>query len=174
MKSMTLLSARLLGSGHKHKKSNFKEVSKKVFLVFALVFGMTLFAQTKTKENKVSVPSVVSSSFQKEFPNKKVKWGMEDGGYEAEFKLNGSDASAVYDKSGHRKELEIDIKITELPVTVLDYLKKNYPSNKITEAAKITDDKNTLTYEAEIRKSGKNYDVLFDASGKFIKIADGD
>jgi hypothetical protein len=174
MKSMTLSSVRLLGSGHKHQKSNFKGVSKKVFLAFTLVFSMTLFAQTKTKENKISVPSVVSSSFQKEFPNKKANWQIEDGDYEAAFKLNGGDASAVYDKSGHRKELEIGIKLSELPLTVLDYLKKNYPSDKITETAKITDDKNTLTYETEIRKSGKNYDVLFDASGKFIKIADGD
>jgi hypothetical protein len=147
---------------------------KKVFLALSIVFSVALFAQTETKEKKVSVPSVVSASFQKEFPNKKAKWGMEGGGYEAEFKLNGIDASAVYDKSGHRKELEIDIKITELPVAVLDYLKKNYPSDKINDAAKILDDKNVLTYEAEIRKNGKNYDVLFDISGKFMKIVKGD
>jgi hypothetical protein len=149
---------------------------KKVFLAMAIVFSITLFAQNEAKENekKVSVPSVVSASFQKEFPNKKAKWGMEDGGYEAEFKLNGSDASAVYDKTGHRKELEIDMKITEIPLSALDYLKKNYPSNKIIEAAKITDDKKVVTYEAEIGKNGKTYDVLFDASGKFIKIVEGD
>jgi hypothetical protein len=147
---------------------------KKIFLALSIVFSATLFAQTETKGKKVSVPNVVSASFQKEFPNKKAKWGMEDGGYEAEFKLNGGDASAVYDKSGHRKELEVGIKPSELPLVVLDYLKKNYPSDKITETAKITDDKNILTYEAEIGKNGKTYDVLFDASGKFIKIVEGD
>jgi hypothetical protein len=147
---------------------------KNVILALSIVFSATLFAQTETKEKKVSVPSVVSASFQKEFPGKKAKWGMEDGDYEAEFKLNGGEASAVYDKSGHRKELEIGIKRSELPLAVLDYLKKNYPSNKITETAKITDDKNILTYEAEIEKKGKTHDVLFDASGKFIKIVEGD
>jgi hypothetical protein len=174
MKSKIISSGRLLGSGHEHQKNNLKGVSKNVILALSIVFSTTLFAQTETKEKKGSVPSVVSASFQKEFPNKKAKWGMEDGGYEAEFKLNGSDASAVYDRTGHRKELEIDIKITELPVSVLDYLKKNYPSNKIIEAAKITDDKNAVTYEAEIGKNGKTYDVIFDASGKFIKIVEGD
>ena len=174
MKSKIISSVRLSGSGNDHPKNNLKGVRKIAILVMVLVFNAALFAQTETKEKKVSVPSIVSESFQKEFSNKKAKWGMEDGGYEAEFKLNGSDASAVYDKAGHRKELEIDIKITELPVTVLDYLKKNYPSNKIIEAAKITNDKNTVTYEAEIGKKGKTYDVLFDASGKFLKIVEGD
>ena len=88
--------------------------------------------------------------------------------------MNGSDASAVYDKNGHRKAFEIDIRLTELPKASLDYLKKNYPSNKITEAAKITDDKNAVTYEAEIKKKGKSYDLLFDGNGKFIKINEED
>ena len=147
---------------------------KKVFLVLSIVFSVTLFAQTEAKEKKVSVPSAVSESFKKDFPDKKAKWGMEDGGYEAEFKINSNDASAVYDKMGHRKALEIAIKTTELPVDALQYVKKNYPTSKITEVAKITDDKNAITYEAEIGKNGKTYDVLFDASGKFIKIVEGD
>lgn len=147
---------------------------KKVFVVLAIVLSTTLFAQTETKENKGRIPSVVSSTFVKEFPNKKVKWGMEDGDFEAEFKLNGSEASAVYDKSGHRKELEIEIKKTELPANVIDYIKKNYPTSTITEAAKITDDKMVVTFEAEIKKEGKKYDTIFDASGKFFKISKGE
>ncbi|WP_395051651.1 PepSY domain-containing protein [Flavobacterium sp.] len=149
---------------------------KKVFLAMAIAFSATLFAQTeaKEKEKKVTVPSAVSGAFAKEFPGKKAGWGMEDGGYEAEFKINGSDASAVYDKAGHRKALEVTIKTAELPANALQYVKNNHPATKITEAAKITDDKNVVTYEAEIGKDGKTYDVLFDASGKFIKIVEGD
>lgn len=41
----------------------------------------------------------------KEFPGiKNVSWDQENGEYEAEFKLNGSDASATYDKTGHKKK----------------------------------------------------------------------
>ncbi|TDD95952.1 PepSY-like domain-containing protein [Flavobacterium cellulosilyticum] len=147
---------------------------KKVFLVVAIVFSATLLAQSEENSKKIVVPTDVKAAFSKEFPNNIAKWGMEDGGYEAEFKIKGSDASAVYDKKGHRKVLEIAIKTAELPVNVLEYLKKNYASNKITEAAKITDDKNTVTYEAEIGKDGKSYDVLFNFNGKFIKIVEGD
>jgi hypothetical protein len=146
---------------------------KKIFLAMAIAFSATLFAQTEAKENekKVSVPSAVSGAFAKEFSGKKAKWGMEDGGYEAEFVLNGSEASAVYDKTGHRKELELEIKIAELPAEVLQYVKENYPTSKITEAAKITDDKKVVTYESEIKKNGKKNDLIFDVSGKFIKIS---
>jgi hypothetical protein len=173
MKSKTK-SVSLLGSGYQHQKISFKGVSKKIFLMMAIVFSVSLLAQTEEKEKKVSVPSVVSSNFAKEFPGKKAKWGMEDGGYEAEFKINGSEASVVYDKTGHRKELELEIKTTELPANALEYVKKNYPAIKISEAAKITDNKNVVTYEAEIKKDGKKNDLIFDASGKFIKIGDVD
>lgn len=147
---------------------------KNIFLAIAFAISATAFTQSENKQNKINVPKIVTETFQKEFHYKNEKWGMEDGDYEAEFKINGADASAVYDKKGHRKALEVAIKTSELPEAVLDYLKKNYPKNKITESAKITDDKNVITYEAEIGKDGKSYDVLFEANGKFIKIVEGD
>jgi major membrane immunogen (membrane-anchored lipoprotein) len=157
----------------KIQKSNFNQLTKNVFLTGAVLFSASLLAQIGKKDEidqKITPPSIVIQSFHREFPNKKAEWGMEKGDYEAEFKLNGSEAAAVYDKSGHRKELEIEIKHSEFPAAVLDYLKKNYPTDKITEATKMTNAKNAITYEAEITKKGKKQDVLFDASGKFIKI----
>lgn len=147
---------------------------KKLFLAIAIALSATMLAQTETKSKKTAIPVNVKEAFSKDFPEKKAKWGKEDDGFEAEFKINGTDASAVYDKTGHRKALEIAIKTSELPANTLEYLKKNYSTNKITEAAKITDDKDVVTYEAEIGKNGKSYDVLFDANGKFIKIVEGD
>ena len=147
---------------------------KKLFFAIVIAFSASMTAQTEAKSKKETVPTKVKEAFAKEFPGQKAKWEKEDGGYEAEFKINESDASAVYDKKGHRKALEIAIKTSELPSNALEYLKKNYPTNKITEAAKITDNKNVVTYEAEIGKNGKSYDVLLDANGKFIKIEKGD
>ena len=150
--------------------------------MFALLFAFAVqsaFAQTsenknENKEKQVNVPMVVKENFAKEYPGKKAKWGAEDGGYEAEFKINGTDASAVYTPSGHRKSFEAAIKLTEVPAVALEYVKKNYPTHKITESAKITDDKNTITYEIEVGKDGKSWDVIFDATGKFIKQELGD
>jgi len=146
---------------------------KNIFLAIAIAFSVTMVAQSEKNSKKINVPTIVTEMFKKEFPGKKAKWGMEGADYEAEFKINGSDASAVYNPNGHRKALEIAIKTSELPASVVEYLKKNYPTNKITETAKITDDKNVVTYEAEIKKDGKSYDVLLDTNGKFIKMVEG-
>ena len=145
---------------------------KKLFLSIAIVFSLGISAQKQSK--KMLVPTNVKAAFEKDYPKVKAKWGMENADFEAEFSLNGKDASAVYDKNGHKKAFEIDIKMSEIPTKALDYLKQNYPNNKISESAKITDDKNIVTFEAEIQKNKKSFDVLFDANGKFISIVEGD
>lgn len=147
---------------------------KKVFSILVISISTVLFAQTEGKSTKLVVPAAIKETFAKEFPSKKAHWEMENGNYEAEFSLNGNDTSALFDTKGHRKALEIAIKKDELPAVVLVYLKKNYPTNKITETAKITDDKKVITYEVEIKKDGKLYDTLFDGTGSFIKIVKGD
>ena len=140
----------------------------------AIAVSATLFAQSEEKSKKITVPTNVKEAFTKDFPGKKVKWEKEGDNFEAEFKVKGSDASAVYDKKGYRKEIEITIKTVELPNEALQYVNKNYPKSKIMEAAKITNDKNLVTYEAEVKKEGKTYEILFNDNGKFIKIVDED
>ncbi len=153
---------------------------KRVMLAMLIgLFCTATFAQSKEtdnekKEKQPVVPAEVTQAFAKEFPGKKATWDSEDGGFEAEFKLNGIDASATYNKAGHRESLEIAIKTEELPATAMEYVKKNYPLHKITEAAKITTDKNVVTYEIEVGKNGKSLDVIFDANGKFIKQEESD
>ena len=158
-------------------------------VIFAMLIGLfstAAIGQTKEareekneeksegKEMQSTIPVVVTQAFAKDYPGSKASWDAEDGGFEAEFKLNGADASATYTKAGHRESAEIAIKTAELPASVMDYVRKNYPLHKMTEAAKITDDKNIVTYETELGKDGKSWDVIFDAKGKFIKEAEVD
>ncbi len=147
-----------------------KKMKKLILVILVGSFSTIVIAQTNKNDigKKVQVPDAVKSAFEKEFPGKKASWDAEDGGYEAEFKMNGTDASANYNANGHRTELEIEINTNELPAVAQDYIKKNYAVYKLTEAAKITNDKNVVTFEAEVEKDGKSWDVLFDANGKFI------
>ena len=140
---------------------------KKVILLAGIAISSASCAQSK--ENKV-VPKVVSEAFAKEYPNTKVEWDIEDDGFEAEFKLNGKDASADYDKNGNKLAIEIEVNESELPTSVLTYIKTNYPNQKIKESAKITDSTNVVTYEAEIKIDGKKSDLIFDTNGKLIEI----
>lgn len=149
---------------------------KNTILVAALLmFSTCAFAQESVKDKEKSinakdVPTIVKQAFQKDYPNiKKVEWNTENGFYEAEFTLNGTEASANYDKSGIKKEFEIGIKTEQLPSSVLSCIKSNYTGYKISESAKITDNKNVVTYEAEVKKGKEAFDLIFDVTGKFLK-----
>jgi hypothetical protein len=141
-------------------------------LILATMIGLFTNALNAQSAN---VPTIVKNAFAKEFPTaSKLSWDIENGDFEAEFTLNGIAESATYDKTGHRKEVEVDIKISELPKAVTDYIASHYVGYKLIEGAKITNDKNVLVYEAEVGKDGKKKDVIFDVSGKFLKEEMGD
>ncbi len=133
-----------------------------LMMVTAMITSLT-FAQ---KIQEKDVPAGVKTAFQKNFPQAKVeKWEKEGVNFEVEFELNKSEQSVLFDAQGGIIETEIEIEISELPNGIVDYVKTNYKGQSVKEAAKITDTKGTLTYEAEI----KGMDLLFDSNGKFIK-----
>jgi hypothetical protein len=137
---------------------------KKLFTVMLVMGAITLSAQSQ-KLNESQVPSAVKTAFEKKYPSVKASWDKEDANYEANFKQGGKAMSAVIDKNGTIVETETDIPITELPRSVQDYMKKNYPGTKVEEAAKIVKANGDVNYEAEVHHK----DVIFDANGKFIK-----
>jgi uncharacterized membrane protein YkoI len=137
-------------------------------LILFAALAITAIGSAQSKDNK-NVPKVVKDALQKEYPNTKVAWDIEADGFEAEFTMNGKEASANYDKAGHKLATEIDIKESELPSKALAHISSSYPNKKIKESARITDDKKVITYEAEIKIDGKDCDLLFDASGKFLR-----
>jgi len=133
-----------------------------LMMVAAMITSLT-FAQ---KLQEKDVPAPVKTAFQKNFPQAKVeKWEKEGVNFETEFELNKSEQSVLFDAQGGIIETEIEIEISELPNGIVDYVKTNYKGQSVKEAAKISDTKGTLTYEAEI----KGMDLLFDSNGKFIK-----
>ena len=154
------------------------KMKKLKFMALIFLFSGAAMAQTKDEEGaekQAVVPSVVKTAFQKDYPGiTTVTWDEEDADYEAGFKKDGIDMSAVYDKTGHRKTVEAGIKSTQLPQAAMDYFNKNYNGYKLAEAAKIVTDKNVITYEIEVGKGGKFWDLIFDSNGKFLKQEEGD
>jgi len=137
---------------------------KKVTMISALV-SLIGFSACAQKLDASKVPAAVKATFAKQYPGASVKWEKEDGKYEAGFKQNGNTMSALYEANGTMTESEMDIKVSDLPASVLAYVKENYKGKKIKEGAKITKSDGTVNYEAEV--DGK--DVIFDATGKFLK-----
>jgi hypothetical protein len=138
-------------------------MKKTILIIASLLFVITMNAQ-KIKESEV--PATIKTAFAKQFPGMKVeKWEKENGAYEAEFDNEKVETSVLFDNNGALLATEKKIEISELPLSVVDYVSKNLTGKKIKEASIITDAKETVTYEAEVDK----VDYIFDSKGKFIK-----
>jgi hypothetical protein len=139
---------------------------KTIFTTTAAFFACITLCLSQGK----SVPQAVKDKFASLYPNvKKVEWEKEDANFEAEFEINGSENCCVFDASGNLLITAMEISISDLPKAASDYMAKNFTGKKITEAARIVDSKNIITYEAEVKGVG---DLVFDASGNFVKKED--
>ncbi len=141
---------------------------KKLLIMSSLVASIALPACAQKLEAS-KVPAAVKTAFTKKYPGAMAKWEKEAGNYEANFKQNGNNISAVFSPNGNFTESEMDIKVADLPANVLAYVKAHYKGKNIKEGAKITKADGTVNYEAEV--NGK--DVIFDDNGKFLKEVKG-
>ena len=135
-------------------------------ILFLLISASSILFTHAQKINEKNVPPVVKATLQKQFPTaKNVIWEKEKENYEAGFKINETNYSALLTPAGDMIETEIEISVTALATSITNYIAKHYPKQKIKEAAKITNAKGEVTYEAEVN----NKDLIFDHSGKFLK-----
>lgn len=134
-------------------------------LAFALIM-VVAFAE----EKKVVVPEAVKKAFAAQFTNAtKVEWSLEKvGEYEAEFKMNNAEMSAVLDEKGMLIETETEIKESELPQAIKATLDKDFAGYKIEEIEK-AEAKGIITYELAAEKGEKEFELVFDANGKLLK-----
>lgn len=137
-------------------------------MILALVtFGVVQAIAQKIKESEV--PQVVKSAFMKAYPNAKgVKWDKEEAGFEASFEQNKNDMSIVLDKMGIVKEVETEIAKDKLPKAILETLKKDFADHDIEETA-MTVANGVTTYEVEVEKGKKSWDLIFDSAGKLLE-----
>ncbi|MES2836236.1 MAG: PepSY-like domain-containing protein [Bacteroidota bacterium] len=137
---------------------------KIVFTLLTLATTLSVANAQTVKETEV--PNPVKEALKKQYPAAQVeKWEKEGANFEAEFHVNKIETCAVYDSNGKFIESEIEIKETELPKAIADYVTKNLSGKKIKESAKITDAAGKVSYQAEI----DNIDYIFDSNGSMLK-----
>jgi len=140
---------------------------KKVMILALVTFGVVQAIAQKIKESEV--PQVVKSAFRKAYPNAKgLKWDKEEAGFEASFDQNKNDMSVVLDKMGIVKEVETEIAKDKLPKAILETLKKDFADHDIEETAMIVAN-GVTTYEVEVEKGKKSWDLIFDSAGKLLE-----
>lgn len=137
---------------------------KTIITIFALSLGFS-FANAQTLK-EAEVPTAVKDAFKKQYPSAKVKkWEKEGANFEAEFMVGKVENAAAYDATGKLVMTEMEIKVTELPKAVTDYINTNMKGKKAKEASKMTYTDGKVQYEAEV----DDVDYLFDDKGNFIE-----
>ena len=134
-----------------------------LMIALMVLCHISLSAQKLSPEK---VPTAAKAKFASLYPKaENAHWEKEGSDFEAGFSLGQTHMSVVIDAQGNLKETETKMALTALPKKVQDYLTKNKPSAKITEAAKIVYASGKTLYEAEV--NGK--DMLFDEEGHLVK-----
>ncbi len=141
---------------------------KKLMIVVIAVTLLTTAQAQKISADKV--PSAVSAAFKTKFPKaEKVTWEMENPKeYEANFKVNSAEQSAVFDAVGNWMVTETEIKVAELPKAVSQTLSKKFSGYKIKEAEKVEKKGTGNCFEAEIEKEGKTLEVVLSPTGEVL------
>ena len=125
----------VLFSNNKQKnplhKSNKQIKMKKALLILAISFGVV---SASFANNDESVNARAEQSFKKEFAQAKdVKWQKSGEMAKATFSLNDRILFAYYSQDGELVAITRNITTDQLPITLLNSLKKNYSDFWITD-----------------------------------------
>ena len=136
-------------------------------VIFLSLLALTVTVQACAQASKsVQVPEAAKTAFNQKFPNaKKVKWELEqEGEYEAEFRLDGQEYSAIFTANGEWKETEHEIQRSEIPQGILAILDQHFTDYKI-EEAELAETASGNAYEFEIEVGEQDLEVKIDAQG---------
>ena len=151
---------------HEHRKINLKIVSKTrdILAVLLLFFAMTATAQKKISVSELPAPAI--TFLEKHFPNMGItvaKKDREDGekGFEV---LLADDTEVEFWKDGSWRE--VDGKKKPIPIgfiekSIVEYVRKNYPNEKITHI-----DYGHKDVDVDLTNG---IDLEFSKEGQFIK-----
>ncbi|MCW2118254.1 hypothetical protein [Flavobacterium sp. 7A] len=137
---------------------------KNLILLLTVLFAFTACKQSSTSRE---VPENIKMAFVKSHPYAIIlKWNDEPPFWEVKYKESTEKGAVSYDENAVITETELVITKDLLPngATIPNYIKANYPKEKMQGYEKITTASGTITYEIQI--PGK--EIVFDANGKYL------
>lgn len=138
-------------------------------LLPTLAMAICILMACSQPGEKVNVPEAVKTKFNSIYPNAgTTDWEMEDGKYEATFKVENTETSVLLSAEGNVLQTETEMDITLLPQSIKDYVSTQLAGKEISSAAKIVDANGKISFEAEVDKT----DYLFDENGQYASKED--
>jgi len=136
---------------------------KKLLAFFVIVAGLSLNAHAQ-KHTGDEVPAAVKTAFNQRFPGVSARWEKSGAQYGAYFRQKRMEMSALFEADGTLAETEQEMRVSQLPLPVVEYVQQHYRGSKITEATKVTKRNGEINYKACI----KGKDMFFDASCMYL------
>ena len=108
------------------------------------------FASCSQNITSADVPSVVKNALLTQYADAMhVEWEKEKDLYEAEFEINQTEYSALFDASGKMVLVKTEIPAAEIPAAVQATISQKYQNKKIEDAEKI-EKHGQVFYEVEL------------------------
>jgi hypothetical protein len=115
------------------------------------------------------VPEAVKVQFEDRYPTiKNADWDNENGNFEAEFKVNGLERTALFSPDGKLLSYTEEIDQRHLPNSILSQVQAQYANYRIDEAHRVQQNGNA-NYVVELEDNMDEVKLHFDASGKLIE-----
>jgi hypothetical protein len=131
------------------------------------IICLLLIISCKQKTETRQVPDEIVNEFHKIHPTAIIiKWNDEPPIWEVKYSESKSKGAISFNMKKQIVETELVIEESYLPngSIIPNYIKKNYPKEKIQRCEKITKQDGTNTYEIQIT----GQEIVFDAQGKFL------
>ncbi len=136
----------------------------------AFVLALTTTGAIAQDIPQSQVPAVVVNSFQQKFPKaKKVEWEVKGNVYEVEFEtgLFRTDQEAWFQPNGKVLRYKTEINKKELPKSVLDRVKRDFPGYRIEDAKKINAEQK-VSYAFEVKNGKEEWKLVLDPQGNVL------
>lgn len=146
---------------------------KKVFLsIFLAVF--VLLANAQKAENKIKeseVPEAVKKSFnEKHAGMKAIKWELDNGKYEVDFKNGKVKYIAVFNPDGKWLITGTELKKKDVPKKIMDHIAAGeYKTWKFNQARSVETAEVPKEIIVEVEKGDDDTMLYYDADGNFLR-----
>jgi len=127
-----------------------------LLLMFSFVFAQLEAQKLDAKD----VPAPVTDAFNTSHPSvKDGDWKKDGKYYSVGYEVNKLDNTVTYDINGSVVTTNEGIPVLNLPKCVADYVRLNYPHNKIKKASKITTADKVVSYIGKVDDKNLHFDT---------------
>lgn len=142
----------------------------KFFMIGMLALGMLTLMSCSDDDN-YTPEDIYLQAFQQKYPQASpVEWEDKHGYKVADFRLDGKEAEAWFDKSAKWLMTETDLRPADLPAAVkAAFDATEYASWHIDDIDRVEKENATTIYVIEVEKEKQEYDLYFSEDGTFLK-----